>query len=97
MAFARSCIDKNLNRDAPLTLLVDRLQCTALGHPMKMAEPTAAAHAAVTPLTMQARFHNIPMMKADGGGGDSGNGGRAAAPGPGARPGLGLGSTTPVV
>jgi hypothetical protein len=66
MAYARSCTDKHLNRDYLPTTMTDRLQCTALGHPMKLAEPTAAAHAAVTPLTLQARLRTIPAMKADG-------------------------------
>ena len=49
MAFARSCTDMHLNRDHLPKTMTDRLQCTALGHPMKVSEPTAAAHAAVTP------------------------------------------------
>ena len=59
MAFARSCTDKHLSRDYLPTTMTDRLQCTTLGNPMKLAEPTAAAHAAVTPLTLQARLHTI--------------------------------------
>ena len=66
MAYARSCTDMHLNRDHLPKTMTDRLRCTALGHPMKLSEPTAVAHAAVTPLTLQARLHTIPMMRADG-------------------------------
>jgi hypothetical protein len=63
MAFARRCIDRFIG-DGPLpTGMTDRLQCTALGHPMKIVEPTAAAHAAVTPFTLQARLHTVPMIR----------------------------------
>ena len=66
MAFARSCTDKHLNRDHLPKAMPDRLQCTALGHPMKLSEPTAAANAAITPLTLQAGLHTISMMRPDG-------------------------------
>ena len=56
----------HLNRDHLPKTMTDRLQCTALGHPMKLSEPTAAAHAVVKPLTLQARVHTFPMMRADG-------------------------------
>ena len=66
MAFVRSCTDKHLNYDHLSKAMADRLQCTVLGHPMKLSEPTAATHAAVTPLTLQACLHTIPMMRPDG-------------------------------
>ena len=66
MAFARSCTDKHLNRNHPPKAMTDRLQCTALGYPMKLSEPTAAAHTAVKLLTLQARLHTISMMQPDG-------------------------------
>ena len=66
MAHARSCTDKHLKRDHLPKIMIDCLQCTALGHPMKLLEPTAAAHAVGTPLTLQARLHTIPMVRAYG-------------------------------
>ena len=67
MAFARSCIDRFIGEGPLPKGVTDRLQCTALGHPMKIVEPTAAAHAAVTPLALQqARLHTISMMEPEG-------------------------------
>ena len=66
MAFARSCIDRHLGSGLLPKSMTDRLQCTALGHPTKLVEPTAAAHAAVTPLTLHARLHTIPVMQPEG-------------------------------
>ena len=66
MAFARSCIDRFIGEGPLPKGVTDRLQCTALGHPMKIVEPTVAAHAAVTPLTLQARLHTISMMEPGG-------------------------------
>ena len=66
MAFARSCIDRFVGDGLLPTGMMDCLQCTTLGHPMKLVEPTAAAHAAVTPLTLQARLHTVSMMEPQG-------------------------------
>ena len=66
MAFARSSIDRHLGSGLLPKSMTDCLQCTALGHPTELVEPTAAAHAAVTPLALQARLHTIPMMQPEG-------------------------------
>ena len=66
MALARSCIDRFIGAGVLPTSMTDRIQCTTVGHPMKFVEPTAAAHAAVTPLTLQTRLHTVSMMKPQG-------------------------------
>ena len=40
MAFARSCIDRFVGDGLLPTGMMDCLQCTTLGHPMKLVEPT---------------------------------------------------------
>ena len=43
--------------------MVDRLQCTLVGQPIRLMEPSAAAHAAVTSTTLRARFHTASMWE----------------------------------
>ena len=44
--------------------MVDRLQCTLVGQAIRLMEPSAAAHAAVTLTTLlRARFHTAPMWE----------------------------------
>ena len=64
MAFARSCIDRFIGAGVFPTSMTDRLQCTTVGHQMRLLEPTSAAHAAVTPLTLSSRFHTVSMTNA---------------------------------
>ena len=66
MAFARSSIDRFIAAGVLPTSMTDRRQCTTVGHPMRLLEPTSAAHAAVTPLTLPSRFRTVPMTKAQG-------------------------------
>ena len=63
MALARSSIDRFIGTGVLPSSLTDRLQCTMTGQPMRLMEPTAAAHAAVTPLTLRARLHTLPMYE----------------------------------
>ena len=66
MAFARSSIDRFIGKGVLPSSMTDRLQCTKVGHPMRLLEPTSAAHAAVTPPTLASRFHTVSMTNAQG-------------------------------
>ena len=63
MALARSSIDRLLRTGVLPPSMVDRLQCTLVGQPMRLMEPSAAAHAAVTPTTLRARLHTASMWE----------------------------------
>jgi len=61
MALARSNIDRFMDTGVIPPIWVDRLQCTLADQPVRLMPPTPAAHAAVTPTTLRARFHTVPM------------------------------------
>ena len=63
MALARSSIDRLIRTGVLPPNMVDRLQCTLVGQPIRLMEPSAAAHAAVTPTTLRARFHTASMWE----------------------------------
>ena len=63
MTLARSSIDRFIGTGVLPSSMTDRLQCTMTGQTMRLMEPTAAAHAAVTPLTLRARFRTVPMSE----------------------------------
>ena len=60
MALARSNIDRFIAKGVLPPSMTERLQCTLAGQPMRLMEPTAAAHAVATPLTLRARFYTVP-------------------------------------
>ena len=64
MALARSNIDRFMDTGVIPSIWTDRLQCTLAGQPLRLMSPTPAAHAAVTPTTMRARFHTVSMSEA---------------------------------
>ena len=64
MALARSNIDRFIGTGVIPPIWTDRLQCTLAGQPLRLMAPTSAAHAVVTPTTMRARFHTVPMAEA---------------------------------
>ena len=61
MALARSSVDRLICTGVLPKGMTDRLQCTMVGRPMRLMKPTAAAHAAATPLALSSRFHTVPM------------------------------------
>ena len=63
MAFARSSIDRFIRTGVLAPSMTNRLQCTLTGQPMRLMEPTVAAHAAVTPTTLRSRFHTASMYE----------------------------------
>ena len=63
MALARSSIDRLLRTGVLPPSMTDRLQCTLVGQPMRLMQPSAAAHAAVTPTTLRARLHTASMWE----------------------------------
>ena len=63
MALARSSIDRLLHTGVLPPSMTERLQCTLPGQPMRLMQPGLAAHAAVTPITLRARLHTVPMWR----------------------------------
>ena len=63
MALARSSIVRLIRTGVLPPNMVGRLQCTLVGQPIRLMEPSAAAHAAVTPTTLRARFHTASMWE----------------------------------
>ena len=63
MALARNNVDRLMRTGVIPPSMVGHLQCTLAGQPVRLMQPDAAAHAAVTPTTLRARWHTMSMWK----------------------------------